>query len=105
MVVKSSIFTLEKNSLHKFWMEFNQQFNGDVSIRILVLYDVVRRCTTSYNISKHPNSLKGCNWRVAKLDPVETLMGGLVNSIEADLFPDRQTERKKHTQKHIQALL
>ena len=42
LVVKSSIFTLEKISLHKFGIEFNQKFNGYVSIRILVLYDVVR---------------------------------------------------------------
>ena len=49
LVVKSSIFTLEKISLHKFGIEFNQKFNGYVSIRILVLYDVVRRRTTSYD--------------------------------------------------------
>jgi hypothetical protein len=46
LVVKSSIFTLEKISLHKFGIEFNQKFNGYVSIRILVLYDVVRRRMT-----------------------------------------------------------
>jgi hypothetical protein len=49
LVVKSSIFTLEKIFLHKCGIEFNQKFNGYVSKRILVLYDVVRRRTTSYN--------------------------------------------------------
>jgi hypothetical protein len=53
LVVKSSIFTLEKISLHKFGIEFNQKFNDYVSIRILVLYDVVRRRTTKFtHVSK-----------------------------------------------------
>ena len=42
LVVKSSIFTLEKISLHKFGIEFNQKFN--VGVRI--------RCTTSYDLAK-----------------------------------------------------
>jgi hypothetical protein len=42
LVVKLSIFTVEKISLHKFGIEFNQKFNGDVRIRIMVKYDVVR---------------------------------------------------------------
>jgi hypothetical protein len=51
LVVKSSIFTLEKISLHKFGIEFNQKFNGYVSIRILV--GTVRRHTTSYDLSNN----------------------------------------------------
>jgi hypothetical protein len=62
LVVKSSIFTLEKISLHKFGIEFNQKFNDYVSIRILVLYDVVR---PSLHMSQ-----RGSNLRLSQLHPL-----------------------------------
>jgi hypothetical protein len=77
LVVKSSIFTLEKISLHKFGIEFNQKFNDYVSIRILVLYDVVRRRTTKSvpqptraEVDGLHMSQRGSNLRLSQLHPL-----------------------------------
>jgi hypothetical protein len=51
----------EDDSLHLY---FNQCRKYALDVRV---------CHTHTFLSKPPNILKGCNWRVAKLDPVETL--------------------------------